>query len=265
MIEIDASLVRHMAENGKRLDNREPEDYREVSIETGVITSAEGSARVRLGDTEVIAGVKMDTGEPFADTPDEGVLMVSAEFVPLAAPEFEAGPPGEDAIEVSRVVDRAIRESKCIDMEKLCIKAGEKVWMVYVDIDVLDDDGNLIDASGIAAIAALMNARIPELDSEGKIISGERGKPLPIKSTPVSTTIAKINGRLLADPTKIEAGAMEARLTIGTADADNGVVLCSMQKGGQHGVTMQELEGAIDLAMKKGSEIREMIKERSMI
>lgn len=263
MIEIDASLIRHMTDKGKRIDYRKFTEYRKISIETGIITSAEGSARVRLGSTEVIAGVKMDVGEPFGDTPDEGVLMVAAEFVPLASPEFEAGPPREDAIELSRVVDRAIRESKCIDFKKLCLQEGQKVWMVYVDIDVLDDDGNLIDAAGIAAAAALLDTRIPELNSEGKVTYDEKGKgPLPMKGIPVSTTIAKISGKLLADPNKPETEAMDARLTIGTIDIDNQIHLCSMQKGGSHGITLEELENAIDLAMKQGDYVRELIKEK---
>lgn len=261
MIEVDSSLVKHMAENGKRIDSREPSDYRPLSIETGVITSAEGSARVRLGDTEVIAGMKMDVGEPFSDTPDEGVLMVSAEFVPLASEEFEPGPPGEDAIELSRVVDRAIRESKCIDFGKLCIRAGEKVWMMYVDIDVLNDGGNLIDACGIAAIAALLDATIPELDSEEKLIYGKKGtQKIPISGIPLSTTIAKINGRLFVDPNSAEWRSMDARITIGTADKDGKLVLCSMQKGHEGGITLEELEEAAELAERKGGEIRQLVR-----
>src|SRR3990172_5444057 len=153
MNEIDTAVIRKLAGSDKRIDHRKFNQYRDISVETNVITSAEGSARVRIGNTEVIAGIKIDVGTPFKDTPDEGVLMVAGEFVPLASEDFESGPPGEDAIELSRVVDRAIRESKCVDFEKLCIKEGEKVWMIYVDIDVIDDCGNLIDACSLAALS----------------------------------------------------------------------------------------------------------------
>ena len=102
-----------------------------------------------------MAGVKMSVGEPFRDVPDEGVLVVNTEFNPVASPEFDPGPPRAESIEVSRVTDRGIRESKCIELEKLCITAGEEVWVVNVDINVLDHDGNLIDAAALGAIAAL--------------------------------------------------------------------------------------------------------------
>ena len=126
--------------SNKRLDGRGLTDYRPIQIETGIIEKAEGSARVRLGKTEVMVGIKIDIGEPYSDRPNEGVLTTSAEFVPLASPEFEAGPPGEDSVELARVVDRGIRESKAIDLEKLCVIPGKKVFIVFIDIYVLNHD-----------------------------------------------------------------------------------------------------------------------------
>ncbi len=259
MITIDNELMRKMAEKNKRLDGRDAESYRQVTIENGVISSAEGSSRVRIGNTHVIAGVKIDVGTPFSDTPEEGVLMVAAELLPLASPEFEPGPPGEQAIELSRVVDRAIRESKAIDFSKLCITPKEKVWMVYVDIDVLDDDGNLIDAACLAAVSALLNARMPELDEEKKVKRGAKtNERLPITGKPVSNTFVKIGGRIVADPKIEEVKAMDARLTVGSLEKD-GFRLCSMQKGGPEGFTFEELERMMDMAEKKSKELRSML------
>ena len=65
-----------------------------------------------------LCGVKVGTGEPFEDTPNDGVLTVNAELVPVASPNFEPGPPNEDSIELARVVDRGISESHAIDNDK---------------------------------------------------------------------------------------------------------------------------------------------------
>ncbi len=260
MIEIDPLLVREMVENGKRVDGRPLEGYREISVETGVVPSAEGSARVRIGDTEVLAGVKIDVGTPFADTPDEGVLMVGTEFLPLASPEFESGPPREDAIEVSRVVDRAIRESKSIDFPKLCITPKEKVWIVYVDVDVLDDHGNLIDASSLASLAALMTARIPVLGEDGRVDHEKKGtEPLPINGMPLCTTFVKIGDKIIADPSAAETHALDARLTVGTFEKEK-VMLCSMQKGGTDGFSLDEIDSIVRLAEQKGQELRKHVR-----
>lgn len=260
MIEIDPQLIKDVVAKGKRIDNRRFDEYREITVEKGAVFTADGSARVRIGDTEVVAGVKFELGTPFADTPDEGVLIVFAELVPLASPEFESGPPGEEAIELSRVVDRAIRESKVIDFHKLCIAPKEKVWMVYVDIDVLDDDGNLIDASSLAAVVALLNSRIPDLNENGEIIREKKGSlQLEMSGLPLSTTIVKIADKLIIDPNLSEMQALDSRVTVGTFEKDGQTYLCSMQKGGFIGIMFEELEQILDIAERKGNELRALL------
>ncbi len=254
---IQQDYINNIVKKGRRIDGRKLEESRKIIIEKDVIKNAEGSARVKIGDTEVIAGVKMDVGEPFPDTPDEGVLIVNAEFSPLASPEFELGPPGEDAIELARIVDRGIRESKCIDMEKLCIKKGEKVWMVFIDVQPINHDGNLIDASGIAAIAALLNTKMPEYDEKEERANYEKRKgKLPVKEKPVPVTIAQINDKLVIDPGREEEDFMASRITVTTKDDDN---ICAMQKGGKGGFSIEMLEEAIDLAVKEGKARRKML------
>jgi exosome complex component RRP42 len=135
-----------LARDGKREDGRGLDEYRPLSIQIDVVDKAEGSALVSLGGTKIMAGIKMDVGEPYPDTPDEGVMITGAELIPMAAPDFEAGPPGEEAVEVARVVDRGIRESKAIDTKALCVKKGELVRLAFVDLHVIDYDGNLIDS-----------------------------------------------------------------------------------------------------------------------
>ena len=150
-----------------RLDGRSFTEYRKpFKVETGFTNTAEGSARVILGKTEVLAGVKMEIMEPYPDTQDEGSIMVGAELLPLSNPEFESGPPSIGSIELARVVDRGIRESHMIDTEKLCIKKGEKVWIACIDIYPINDAGNLFDAAALAALAALKDARFPEYDEK---------------------------------------------------------------------------------------------------
>ncbi|MEM3769674.1 MAG: exosome complex protein Rrp42 [Candidatus Bathyarchaeia archaeon] len=242
---------------GKRLDGRGLNDYREIKVEQGIIERAEGSARVLLGKTEVMVGVKIETGEPFPDTPSEGVLTVNAELVPLASPTFEPGPPDENSIELARVVDRGIRESKAIEMDKLCITPGKKVFVIFVDIYVLNHDGNLIDASSLAAMAALLNTKMFNYEiEEGEIKIKPGYTALPIKKHPVSVTFAKINDRLVVDPWLEEEQIMDARLTI-TID-DNGNI-CAVQKGGSGYFTPKQVFEAVQIAGEKSAEIRKKL------
>ncbi len=249
-------IVNHLAK-GVRLDGRKPDEHRKIEIEMHPIEQAEGSARVKIGGTEVIVGVKLNAGEPFADTPNEGVLMVNAEFSPVASPEFELGPPRENAIELARIVDRGIRESKCINTEKLCIKDGEKVWMVMVDIQPLSHDGNLIDAAGIAAIAALHGAKMIKFEDD-KVVYEKTDKKLPVTDMPVPVTFGIIDGKLVVDPTLEEEESMDGRLTM-TTNAEG--MICAIQKGSACSLTLQLIEEAAEIAIRKGKEIRQLIKK----
>jgi exosome complex component RRP42 len=242
---------------GKRLDGRSLGDYREMTIEEGLIERAEGSARIRLGKTDVLVGVKIATGEPFPDTPNEGVMTVNAELVPLASAAFEPGPPDENSIELARIVDRGIRESKAIDTAKLVIEPGKKVFVVFVDVYVLNHDGNLIDASALAAVSALVNTKMPNYEiKEGEVKIKTGYSPLPLKSHPITVTLAKINGKLVADPWVEEEQVMDARISMAFNDEGN---ICAVQKGGSSFFTTQQILEASKLAQEKAAELRKKL------
>lgn len=250
-----SDYVKKLVEEGLRSDGRGFEDFREIKIEKNVIKTAEGSARVKIGNSDVLVGIKLSVGEPFPDTPDEGILIVNTELVPVASPTFEPGPPNEEAIEISRVIDRGIRESHCIELSKLCMKEGKEVWLINIDIHVLDHDGNLIDAGALGAIAALLNTRLPKYE-DGKVLYGEYTKNLPLKDIPIAITIGKINNNLLIDPNLEEENTLDARITIATMENEN---LCAIQKGGKGYLTTSEIKKAVDLSIKKGKELRKLL------
>ncbi|MEW6222066.1 MAG: exosome complex protein Rrp42 [Candidatus Hadarchaeota archaeon] len=238
-----------LAQQGKRADERALDQLREATVEKGVIKTANGSARVKLGKTHVLVGVKLGKGEPFPDTPDSGILMVNSELLPMAFPLFEPGPPKVEAIELARVVDRGIRESETIDLEKLSIKSGEEVWSVFIDIDVLDHDGNMLDAAALAAVAALLDVKPPEDEAWSQ-------PEFPLRKKPVAVTVAKINGQLLVDPTFDEEQVMDARLTLITTEDGS---ICAMQKGGAGYFTKEEALQAYSLAREKAAEFRRLL------
>lgn len=258
MVRLKQKRIAELVGKGERLDGRGLTDFRKMEVEEGIIENAEGSARIRLGETDVMVGVKIEVGEPYPDTPDKGVLAVNAELVPLASPAFEPGPPREKAVELARVVDRGIRQSKAIDFEKLCPIPGEKVFVVFVDIYVLNHDGNLIDASALAAISALLNTKMFKYEVEDGEVKIKPGyNPLPVKKHPIPITIAKINGELIVDPGFEEEQVMDTRLTITLDDDDN---ICAIQKGGTGYWKPKEVLEAADLIKEKVEDIRKKLK-----
>ena len=253
--DLRAQKATSLIKEGKRADGRAMDEYRKVEIVKNISENAEGSARVKLGGTEVVAGVKMVVGEPYPDSPDEGTISVTADLLPLASPEFEFGPPSPESTELARVVDRGIRESKTLEFKDLCIEEGEKVWVVFIDLYALNEDGNLFDAFSIAALSSLLEARIPKVE-EGAIVKGEYTGKLKLSRKPLLTTFSKIANKIVLDPTLVEEKAQEARFSLATTEDD---YMCAFQKGGGGSFKAEEIDQCIEIAFKKAKEIRKKL------
>ncbi len=248
--------IQELLEKGKRLDDREANEFRKMEIEFGISNKAEGSAMVSIGDTQVVAGIKMDLMEPFGDSPDEGVLMVGAELSPLASERFEMGAPGIESIELSRIIDRGIRESHCIDMKKLCVKEKEKVWCIYIDLYVLNADGNLIDACNMASVAALGKTVFPKLDEELKVMHGEfTEQKIPLVSLPITVTSYKIDSKFLLDPVQEEEDCAKARISVNMVFKEKEEFIHAMQKAGGDALTEEEILSCVDDSIKQGRKL----------
>ncbi|HEU0046091.1 MAG: exosome complex protein Rrp42 [Thaumarchaeota archaeon] len=243
---------------GKRLDGRDFSEQRPLEIEIDMIKKANGSARVKLGDSEVIAGIKVATGEPFEGLENKGALIVTAEVLPTASPHSEPGPPDEEVVELARVVDRGVRESEMIDLDQLALVPGKTVYTIFVDCSVLNADGNLFDATSYAVVASLLTAKLPILEmKDDKVVDTGETRPMPVTTVPVSITAARIGDHVLIDPTAEEEGCMDARITITTADDG----FCAIQKGYTGAFTIDQLKKAAETARIKGEEVRARLKE----
>jgi len=240
-----------------RIDGRTLTEYRKpITIEYGLSKTAEGSALVTIGDTKVMAGITMELGTPYSDSPDKGTLMVNVELLPLSNPEFEPGPPSIQAIELARVIDRGIRESDSIDVKKLCVAVGEKVWTIIIDICPINDAGNLFDAGSLAAMAAIKDATFPAIEDGVLNYKNKTKDKIPLSHTPLSCTVLKIGDKFLVDPVHEEEKAADARLTVATLEDGN---LCAMQKGGPEPLTADEINKMVSIAVEKTAELRKLL------
>jgi len=252
---LKGDYVKARISEGQRFDGRGMDEHRKIEIIKDYVgDKADGSAFLKLGETQVLVGISTDIGEPYPDRPKEGVMITSAELRPAADPTFELGPPREGSIELARVVDRGIRESGAIDTSKLFI-GEDKVWLVFIDVHILNNEGNLIDAAGTAAATALNSTRLPKIE-DGKIVRGEWEGKLPVTCTPIPITWAKIGANVVVDPTLDEEYAMDARLTVATTDTVN-----AMQKGGIGSFSVEEVKDIVNKSFGMSGDIRKKVEE----
>ncbi|GER51571.1 exosome complex component RRP42, partial [Striga asiatica] len=172
-----------------RTDGRKRLTYRPISVETGVIPQASGSARVKLGATDVIASVKAELGKPSASHPDKGKVSIYVACSPTSEPTFEflvplilqsQGRGGEElATELSSALQQCLLGGKSgagagIDLSSLSIVEGKICWDLYIDGLVVSSDGNILDALGAAIKAALSNTAIPKVQVAANAPSDEQ-------------------------------------------------------------------------------------------
>jgi exosome complex component RRP42 len=247
---IQAEKIKEYLSEGKRLDGREVTQMRDLIVEREISKNAESAVSVKLGNTHVYCGVKMSVVEPYSDSPNEGTFMTTAELHPMSSEKYDLGKPGINAIELARVIDRGIRESGLLDFRGLCIKEGEKVWQVFLDIVAINDDGNLFDVAGIAGLIALASAKLPKYNEEENKIEHEfTDNPIPLNKDALSVnfTLHKVGNQVIVDPSFEEELISDYRLSIAIADNKGNPRITAMQKGKEEAITTEEMNKILEI------------------
>ncbi|KAK2836706.1 hypothetical protein Q7C36_014575 [Tachysurus vachellii] len=237
--EAEKVYIMHGVRDDLRVDGRGCEDYRHMEIETDVVSNTDGSAKVRLGQTDILVGVKAEIGRPRPMVPDEGYLEFFVDCSANATPEFEGRGGEELGVELSNTLYKVFNNRHSVDLRSLCICPGEHCWVLYVDVLLLQCDGNLFDTMSIAIKAALFNTRIPRVHiSEGE----EGGKEielsddpydcmrLSVEHVPCIVTLSKIGHRHVVDATLQEKACSVASVLISVTHT--GTVTCVRKLGG---------------------------------
>ncbi|XP_063776319.1 exosome complex component RRP45 [Pseudophryne corroboree] len=246
----------------KRLDGRQTYDYRNIKITFG---TEYGCCIVELGKTRVLGQVACELVAPKMNRPTEGILFFNLELSPMASPAFEPGRPSELVVKLNRLLERCLRNSKCIDTESLCVQAGEKVWQVRVDLHLLNHEGNIIDAASIAAIAALCHFRRPDVSVQGEevtVYSPEERDPVPlsIHHMPICVSFAffQQGTYLLVDPSEREERVMDGLLVIAMNKHRE---ICTIQSSGGIMLMKEQVLRCSKVAGVKVAEITELIQK----
>ncbi|CAH1270099.1 EXOSC7 [Branchiostoma lanceolatum] len=194
-------FIVHGVQDDLRSDGRACEDYRHVEVETDVVSNTSGSARLRLGNTDILVGVKAEMGEPDPGRPKEGKLEFFVDCSANASPEFEGRGGEELAIEVSNALQRIFSSKSTLDLTALCIIPAGQCWVLFVDVLVLECGGNLFDAVSLAVKAALFSTRLPTVivtaDDEGQQEIELSDDPYDVKrldvdNVPLIVTLSKV-------------------------------------------------------------------------
>ncbi|KIY68420.1 hypothetical protein CYLTODRAFT_374405 [Cylindrobasidium torrendii FP15055 ss-10] len=211
-------LERFVAE-GIRPDGRQISAWRDVSVNVGSISTADGSALVRIGDTTVVCGVKAELAEPELDAPTRGFLVPNLDLPAICSPKFKPGPPTEEAQVFSDRLHEALTSTGTISLEDLCIQPGKAAWVLFVDATCINYDGNVFDATLLAMIAALKNVTLPKAtfdeDTGRTVCTRKESAPLNLKCLPISFTFGIFDGKhIFPDPTFFEEPLLDTAVSV---------------------------------------------------
>ncbi|XP_041864333.1 exosome complex component RRP43 [Melanotaenia boesemani] len=244
-----------------RSDGRELFEFRTTTLNIGSISTADGSALVKMGNTTIICGIKAELANPTVEAPGKGYIVPNVDLPPLCSSRFRPGPPGEQAQAASQFVADVIESSEVIKTEDLCIERGKLCWVLYCDIMCLDYDGNILDACIIALLAALKNTQLPEVTVNKETctpeVKLEKRHGLHVHKHPVCASFCVFDDSILIlDPTAEEETLSTAQLTVVTDEDDR---LCSVHKPGGTSLSGDKLQECINRAATRQKEIQKLI------
>ncbi|CAL1572948.1 unnamed protein product [Knipowitschia caucasica] len=244
-----------------RSDGRELSEFRVTTLNIGSISTADGSALVKLGNTTVICGIKAELSNPTVEAPGKGYMVPNVDLPPLCSSRFRPGPPGEQAQAASQFIADIIESSEIIKTEDLCIERGKLCWVLYCDLLCLDHDGNLLDACVIALLAALQNTQLPEVtvsaDTSLPEVNFEKKRGLKIHRHPVASSFGVFDKSIvIVDPTAEEESLLTSQLTVVTDEEER---LCSMHKPGGSSLSGEKLQEVIGRAVVRQREVQILI------
>ncbi|MEY4410452.1 MAG: hypothetical protein RLZ69_26 [Actinomycetota bacterium] len=164
-----------------RIDGRQANDHRQVTIERGWNDHAEGSALISFGGTRVLCTASFTAGVPrWKVGKGEGWVTAEYSMLPRATHdrsdrEAVKGKIGGRTHEISRLIGRSLRA--IVDVRAL----GENT--IVIDCDVLQADGGTRTAAITGAYIALADA----------IAWGKAKGHIPAKSTPLTDSVSAIS------------------------------------------------------------------------
>ncbi|KAM0476735.1 hypothetical protein ACHAPX_006157 [Trichoderma viride] len=249
---------------GLRLDSRKLDQFRPLELSFG---DEYGVADVKLGKTRVLAKVSAEVTVPFSDRPFDGIFQITSELGPMVAPSFEVSRPTEIEVLLARLLEKTVRRSGALDTESLCLIAGQKCWSVRVDLHILSADGNLIDSSCLAVVAALRHFRRPDTSIEGEtltIYTAAEREPVPLSwlHSPFCTTFdffGEDGEIVLVDTTWLEE---QLRVASVTFSLNKHGEICQISKLGGKAVEATLIIQCAQTALAKSKELTDLVDAR---
>jgi len=221
-----------VTEDGKRLDGRELNELRPVSIEAGVLKQADGSASLTWGNNKVMAAVygPREAHPRHLQNPTRAIVRCRYNMAAFSVSDRKRPGPDRRSSEISKVLSEAL--------ESVILTDQFPRTAIDIFVEVLEAEAGTRCAALTAASVALADAGIPMTD----LI--------------VSCAAGKIDGKVALDLEKLEDNTGEADLPLAIIPRTKEIVLLQMDGD----MSFEEFKQARDMAVDACMEIYELQK-----
>ncbi|KAG8979607.1 hypothetical protein FRB90_008049, partial [Tulasnella sp. 427] len=247
---------------GLRTDGRAFLESRKIEL---VFGEELGMVECKFGKTRVFADVSATIARPRQDRPYEGLLTISSEISPMASSVYEVGRSSDEEVAITRMLEKVIKRSGAVDLESLCILAGQRVWHVRLTLHFLSDEGNMLDCACLAGITALRHFRRPEVEVIGEeviIHSPEERAPmvLSMHHTPICITFALFEDSAspVLDPSHLETQLATTTVHLALNAQKE---LCVMHKAGGMPMSVEEIMRCVRIGVERVKEVSRMVND----
>ncbi len=230
----------------KRSNDRAFDQLRDVNVETGIISNAEGSALIKFGNTHVICTASIENSVPrWMKNSNEGWITAEYGMLPRSTHErmvreAARGKQSGRTQEIQRLIGRSLRQS--VNLEYL------KDHTVTIDCDVIQADGGTRTASITGGCIALFSA-----------IQNKLKDHRAIKKHVAAISIGLVNDQPILDLDYTEDSSAETDLNL-VMDEDNGII--EIQGTAEEKPFLNEqLEQMLDIGKKGISHLIELQKK----
>ncbi|CAD8200937.1 unnamed protein product [Paramecium pentaurelia] len=246
---------------GKRIDGRDPLQQRMIQCHFG--PQSTGAIELSLGETRVFATTSASITTPNPIRPSEGFLKFHLDLQVLRDTGYMHNPI-KLGMEIEKYIEKVIKGSKALDTESLCILSGKNVWSIDVNVALINNDGNLLDAMYLCCIFSLQHFRRPQVSVSLQGVKLEIEKrlvPLSIHHIPLSLTYAilELNEQtiLLQDPCLEEEAVQNGRITYSVNIYND---ICHVHKPGGSPINISILQQLTTVTLMKSRPYTEEIR-----
>jgi len=266
--EAEKAFIHHGVQEDLRCDGRNRLDYRPIVFETGLVSNASGSSRLRLANSDILVGVKVELDVPLPEKPSEGRLEFFVDCSANATPEFEGRGGEELANQIAKFLHQAYSSSDTLNLTDLCVLPNLQCWVLYIDILILECGGNLFDAVSLAVKSALYTTEIPTI----KIAAMDGDQPelelsddpfdikrLNIENAPCVVTLLKIGNHYVVDATPEEEFCSSSGVIVSVS---SGMKITTLRKTGSGSLHPDSLASMLKTGAEVGAVLNKALVSR---